>query len=255
MFKVLNGQKRRVISPATVVASIAAHILLLGGAVYAAASDTGPREEVGGIVELPPLPTEPPAPEPVEPAPPPPAPEQPTPPDAPEPVPGEVLQLETPTQAPRVLLPEPPGVVPVDPEDYRRDGKIGDVIGPPTVAPTPPSGNTNPPAGGGDEYILDEGMVEERPSLNRDGLGRTLERYYPAVLRDSRVGGRVVIELIVDENGRVRDNSARVVEASHPAFGDAALRAVERFRFRPAKMGGVPVPVRVTIPINWTVPE
>jgi protein TonB len=255
MFKVLNARKRRVISPTTVAASIAAHVLLLGGAVYAAASDTGPREHVEGIVELPPLPTEPPAPkvEPVEPTPPPPAP-SPAEPDAPAPVTGEVLQLPAPTEAPRVLAPEPPGTPPVDAADYERDGVVGDVKGPPAVDPRPLTGNTNPSPPGPD-FVPDESMVEERPSLNRDGLARTMERFYPSIMRDSRVAGRVVVELIVDVDGRVRPNSATVVEATHPAFGEATLRAVERFRFRPAKMGGVPVPVRVTIPINWTVPN
>ena len=33
MFKVLEGRKRRVMSPGTMAASVAAHLLLLGGAV------------------------------------------------------------------------------------------------------------------------------------------------------------------------------------------------------------------------------
>ncbi|HEX6040258.1 MAG TPA: hypothetical protein VFZ20_19530, partial [Longimicrobium sp.] len=121
MFKVLNGQKRRVISPTTVVASIAAHILLLGGAVYAAAHDPKPVEHVRAEFDLPPLPIEPATPEvqPEEPTPPPPAEEQPVEPDTPEPVPGEVLQLDAPTEAPRVITPEPPGMPPVNEDDYK----------------------------------------------------------------------------------------------------------------------------------------
>jgi protein TonB len=252
MFKVLEGRKRRAMSPATMAASVAAHLLLLGGAVYAAANDTGPGEKLGGIVELPSLPTEPVAPKPVEPPPPPPMPEQPRQPDAPAPVAGARLDLPTPDVVPTTIIDEPPGMPPVDPTVYG-DGPTGDVIGTPPAEPAPPTGNTTPEPG--EEHILDDSMVEERPELNRSGLGRTMERYYPSVLRDSRVAGRVVVELIVNEDGRVREGSARVVDASHPAFGEAALRAVERFRFRPAKMAGVPVPVRVTIPINWTIPE
>jgi protein TonB len=252
MFKVLEGRKRRVFSPATMVASVAAHLLLLGGAVYAAASDTGPRERVDNTFELPPLPTEPPPPPVVEPTPPPPAPAQPSEPDAPAPVPGTRIDLPTPTEAPQTITPEPPGTPPVDPGDFD-DGVTGNVIGTPPATPTPPA--VNPAPGPVEDYVPGEADVEERPVLSRDGLSRTLERYYPSVLANSRVRGRVVVELIVDENGRVRDNSARIVETTHPAFAEATLRAVERFRFRPAKMAGVPVPVRVTIPINWTVPE
>lgn len=256
MFKVLNGQKRRVISPTTVVASIAAHVLLLGGAVYAAANDTRPAgDEIGGILEFPDMPMEPPPPvEPVEPTPPPPTPQAPSEPDAPAPVAGEVLQLDAPTEPPVGIIAEPPGLPPVNEDDFTRDGRIGDYIGTPPAEPTPPTGTPAPPSSA-EEFVVDESMVEKRPELNRDGLARTMERYYPSVMRDSRVAGRVVVEVIVDENGRVREGSARIVETTHPAFGEATLRAVERFRFSPARMGGTPVPVRVTIPINWTVPR
>ena len=251
MFKVLEGRKRRVMSPAAMAASVAAHLLLLGGVVYAAANDTGPVEELGPEIELfPPMPTEPPPV--VETVEPPPAPEQPSAPDDPPPVAGARLDLPTPDVAPVGIADEPPGVQPVDPKDFG-DGPTGDVIGTPPPIPTPPSGNITPkPA---EPYVPDASDVEEQPLLNRDGLARTMERYYPSVLANSRVAGRVVVELIVDENGRVREGSARVMETTHPAFADATLRAVERFRFRPAKMAGVPVPVRVTIPINWTVPQ
>ncbi|HEX2081740.1 MAG TPA: TonB family protein [Longimicrobium sp.] len=250
MFQVVAGErKRRVISPTTIAASVAAHVLLLGGALYAAAGDADPPDEVSTVIDIGPY-DPPPPPAPVEPAPPPPQPDQP---DQPAPTPGETLELPSPTEVPDDIAPEPPGVQPVDPAAYTGDGPIGDVIGPPPPEPTPPTGNPNPPPG--PDYVPGELEVEERPVLNRDGLARALERHYPAVLRDSRVNGRVVIEVIVDEDGRVREGSARVVEASHPAFGEAALRAVDRFRFRPGRMAGVPVPVRVTIPIQWMVPN
>lgn len=252
MFKVLNGQKRRVISPTTIAASIAAHVLLLGGAVYAAAHDTRePTEVVTGEIDVfPELPEV----EPIEPTPPPPAQDQPVEPDAPEPVPGETLQLDAPTEAPTAITPEPPGTPPVDDKAFSGMGPIGDVIGTPPAVPAPPTGPPAAPARAVD-YVLPAEAAEVRPELNRDGLARTMERYYPSIMRDSRVTGRVVVEVIVDENGRVREGSARIVETTHPAFGEATLRAVERFRFRPARMGGTPVPVRVTIPINWTVPR
>jgi protein TonB len=250
MFKVLTGEKkRRVISPATITASIVAHLLLLGGAVYASggeSTDTGETRADTTIIWD--AATEPPPP------PPPPPLEQPTPPaptDDPvaPPVPGETLEIETVTEPPDGIKDEPPGVLPVDSTAYTGRGPIGTVIGPPTrerpVGPPAP-----PPAV--EPFVPTEDMVEVRPVLDRNGLGRALERHYPSVLRDSRVSGRVVVQLIVDENGRPVAGSAQVIEASHPAFEAATLRAVDRFRFRPARMGGTPVPVRVTIPIVWT---
>jgi protein TonB len=251
MFKVLTGEKkRRVISPATLTASIAAHILLLGGLVYASTGQSEPvkvaePDSVLRYVEL-------------EPKAPPPAPAHPiTPPAAAD------DPVKPPVQGPQVLppldkvpdkiVPETPGTTPLTDEDVRPDGNPGDVPGPATGEPTGPTGPTGPTVVA--DYIPDEFAVEVRPVLDRNGLGRALERNYPPVLRDARVSGRVVIELIVDENGRPRPGSARVIDASHPAFADAALRAVDRFRFRPARIGGTAVPVRVTIPIQWTVPN
>lgn len=256
MFKVLSGEKkRRVISPGTITASVAAHLLLVAGFVYAASAEPEPREVVGVEVELPELVEEQ-----KQETPPPPVEEQPTPPplaDEPvqEPVPGETLEVPQVTDVPDVLPPPNPADRPINPDDYSGIGRPGDYIGPPAADPKPPTGEPAPPAGPVEDFIPDETMVERRPELDRNGLGRALERHYPSILRDSRVSGRVVIELIVDANGRPRPGSARVVDASHPAFGEAALRAVDRFRFRPAMMGGTAVPVRVTIPIQWTVPN
>jgi protein TonB len=257
MFKVLSGKKkRRVITPATIIASVAAHLLLLGGLVYAS---TGGSEVVDVVCvedvvdcDLPPLPPlEPPAP------PPPPAPEQPDP-QAPARPDERDEQVETRAQgneeeipetgeAPDGVRPEEPGVVPVDLSRHTGQGRPGNILGPPTGDPRPPAGDG---VGGPRAYPLD--VVEERPVLDRSGMTRALERNYPAVLRDSRVSGRVIIELVVDENGRPVPGSVRVIEASHPAFGEATLRVAERFRFRPAKINNTPVPVVVTIPILWT---
>jgi protein TonB len=252
MFKVLTGEKkRRAITPATITASVAVHLLLLGGLVYASTGDKGPIEVVGPEVVLPPLQTEPtePPPPPEQPTVPQPAAEQP---DT-KPIPGEVLQVEEVTEVPQGIKEELPGVRPVDPKDYDGDGQLGTVIGPPVGPPAGPVGPPTPPAVEPGPYTVD--LVEVRPVLDRNGLSRTLERHYPPVLRQSRVSGRVVIELVVDEEGLPVPGSARVIEASHPAFGEAALRAVDRFRFSPAKIGGTPVPVVVTIPIQWTVPN
>ncbi len=167
---------------------------------------------------------------------------------------GERLELDAPAEVPDGIAPEPPNLRPVDPREFR-DGRSGDVIGTPQLEPLPLTGNTDRPPGTNLDEVLDAAMAERQPVLERTGLARALERYYPPLLRDSRVAGTVLVELVVEANGRVRPGSAEIVDASHPAFGDAALRAVERFRFSPAEVGGVRVPVRVTVPITWAVPR
>lgn len=250
MFQVLSGERRRRrMSPAAFGVSLSAHVALLGGALYAA-GEPAPREVVDRVYELPPLPSEPAVPLPPEAAP--------APPEAPPadnllPVPGTTLQLEAPAEVPRGIDPEPPGVLPVDASHFSGDGPVGDVIGPPPAEAIPPTGNTA--AGPVGDEVIDAALAEVGPELDRRDLARALERYYPATLREARLEGTVLVEMVVEANGRVRPGSVEVVDASHPAFGQAALRAVDRFRFTPARVGGVAVPVRVTIPIAWSVPR
>lgn len=252
MFKILTGErKRRTMSPTTFAASLAAHLLLLGGVLHAAGGEPPPREHVK-IMDIGPVPEEPPAP-PKEIVGPPPPPDAPPPPDNVLPVEGERLELDAPSEVPEGIAPEPPNLRPVHPDELR-DGRPGDVIGTPQLEPLPLTGNPNPPPASNAE-VIDASMAERQPMLQRAGLSRALERYYPPMLRDSRVQGTVLVELVVEANGRVRPGSAEIVEASHPAFGDAALRAVERFRFTPAEVGGMRIPVRVTVPISWSVPR
>jgi protein TonB len=254
MFKVLTGEKkRRVISPATLTASIAAHLVLLGGLVYASTGDGGVIEVVSTEMALPEYkePEQPTPPQVDDPAPPPPPAVE----DQPEEPQAPVAALEIPdvTEVPQVIKPEAPATPPIDPRDFERDGPRGPVITPPPPGGVP--GGTETGQGTqprGSNIVFDEKNVEELPVLEREGLGRTMERYYPSVLRDARISGRVLVEVIVDENGRARPGSARVIESSHPAFEQATLRVIERFRFTPAKVMGTPVPVRVTIPIQWT---
>ena len=251
MFQVLEGRRRRrVISPTTLAASVAAHVLLLGGAVYAAATEPAPREVAGPVYELPPLPQAPPPIERAEDPAPPPPPAQPRDEPAEAPVQGTNVVFEAPHEVPTRLPPPELSGPPVDPRHSPGFGDDADVYGPPTGDDRPATGD--PGGGPAPEFIPGPEDVEELPALDREGLSRALERYYPAALRNAGVPGLVVVEVIVNEDGRVRPGSARIVEASHAAFEGATLRAVERFRFRPGRMAGIAVPVRVTIPIRWT---
>jgi len=140
MFTVVAGRrKRRIWSPTTIAASVAVHVLLVGGAVYGATSAPAPREGVD-IVDLPPLPTEPKPRQPQR-QPPPPAPANPS---APVPTPGATLAVQTPTTVPVDIPPVDPTATPIDPSQVTGIGPVGDVIGPPPEDPTPLTGNTTP---------------------------------------------------------------------------------------------------------------
>lgn len=70
---------------------------------------------------------------------------------------------------------------------------------------------------------------------------------YPEELKLYGEDGEAKIRATIDESGSVAE--AAIVEATHPAFGAAALEAVKDWRFRPAEEDGKPVPQTVVIPI------
>lgn len=247
MFRVLTRKrKRRLSSPRIVALSVGAHLLLLVGVVAsstAAPAEARVQEVVNDEWDI------------AKPAPPPPAPAEPQQPDSPPPpTPGQTLETPSPTAVPDGIEKPDPKEERVPAEHVTGIGPIGDVIGPRPAEPTPPTGTTEQTPGrrfdNGGVYTSD--MVEETPSLANGGeVSRLFERFYPRVLADQGVGGRVMLELIVEADGRVRPGSVRVVSATNPQFSDATMRIVERFRFRPARVGEQAVPVMVTIPIDW----
>jgi TonB family protein len=63
---------------------------------------------------------------------------------------------------------------------------------------------------------------------------------YPPELEEQKIPGEVQLEFTVDETGQVRD--PKVQWASHPAFVETSLRAMEKTRFEPARQGPLPKP-------------
>ena len=73
---------------------------------------------------------------------------------------------------------------------------------------------------------------------------------YPAVARDARVQGVVIVEAIINAEGEIAD--ARVLR-SIPLLNEAALEAVQQWRFTPTLMNGAPQAVVMTVTVNFTL--
>jgi len=249
MFKVVvERRKRSVWSARTVAVSVGAHLLVLAGVVTAAANArTAPRDEP--VVDEWVVPDKPPPPATVKPPPPPP------PVDQPVPVKGQTLQLEAPDKVPDHVLPPNPDDVPVSPDEFSGQGRIGDVIAPPDPGPPqPPTGETRPLPDFRTEETIDAKDADQLPELlSPREAQRMLERVYPHMLRDAGVTGHTTVLLVIDREGKVEPGSVTVQETSHDAFREAAVRAAERFRFRPAKLRGQPIAVSIAIPIDWQI--
>jgi TonB family protein len=86
--------------------------------------------------------------------------------------------------------------------------------------------------------------VDVRPVSTRE-----VEPNYPIGLA-SIMTGKAVVVFTVRKDGRVAD--AAVVEADDTLFGEAAVSAVRKWRFRPAEVKGVPVDCRMTLPFVFS---
>ncbi len=64
---------------------------------------------------------------------------------------------------------------------------------------------------------------------------------YPPIARDRRVGGKVVVLVLVDENGRAAEARLQHGIEGQAAVNDAVLSAVRNAKFRAATKDGVPV--------------
>jgi TonB family protein len=73
---------------------------------------------------------------------------------------------------------------------------------------------------------------------------------YPAVALNARVQGVVIVEAVIGEEGRV--NAVRVLR-SIPLLNQAALDAVRQWEFTPTLLNGAPIPVVMTMTVNFTL--
>jgi TonB family protein len=71
---------------------------------------------------------------------------------------------------------------------------------------------------------------------------------YPPIAREAGVAGVVIIEVRIGTDGRVEDG--RVLK-SIPLLDEAALDAVKQWQFEPTLMNGAPVPLMMTVTINF----
>ena len=243
-----NGQrrKRRPWNPVTAGISVGAHLLILGGVIFATTPKpevAPPPEEDFPIFEIPQakpdLKPEPPE-------------VRRVPASVPTPAAPANPALVPPREIPSSITPEPEGVEPVDPGAPITSGDPN-APGDPNARPSGEDpGATAQPGNAGPTEPYGVEAVHVGPSLeNMREVQRTLQRLYPQPLRDSGVTGTVVLRFVIGTDGRVEPSTVQVVSTTHPAFGDAAIEAAKKLRFEPAKVNGKSVRVLTSMPIRW----
>jgi TonB family protein len=74
---------------------------------------------------------------------------------------------------------------------------------------------------------------------------------YPQHLSDAGIGGQTTLEARIGSDGSIV--GVTVVDATDPAFGDAAATAVRQWQFTPTQLGGVPVETRMKVAVSFVI--
>jgi len=73
---------------------------------------------------------------------------------------------------------------------------------------------------------------------------------YPALARQARIQGTVLLHAIIDKDGQV---AKLEVVSGHPLLVQSALDAVKQWRYKPTQLNGDPVEVDTTIQVTFTM--
>ena len=242
MFELFSGDRLRTPrrSSVPVLISTAAHgivlaVLLAIPILYATTELPDVPDMLAFVVSAAPPPPPPP---------PPPAPAAPSKPKVVKPVPT-VSPEAAPVEPPREIVEEmhidseseegvPGGV-----EGGIPGGVVGGVVGGIIDLPPPPP----PPA-------APQSPVRVGGELKAPALLERVEPEYPLIAVRARVQGVVILEAVVDRQGRVEE--LRVLR-SIPLLDDAALAAVRQWRYSPLLLNGKPERFVLTVTVSFNL--
>jgi TonB family protein len=145
---------------------------------------------------------------------------------------------------PRIAAPELPDVTPIAPPDFGagapppvRDWLKGSLVSPLLAEGT-----------GADVFSASDPYVTELPAILVAG-----RPVFPEPLRAAGLSGRLMVEAIVDTTGRAEPASIVVTRTAHAGFNRAAIAFVQGALFRPGRVNGKAVRVRVRIPVDFVL--
>lgn len=73
---------------------------------------------------------------------------------------------------------------------------------------------------------------------------------YPDELRRQGIEGQVELQVGIDEEGNV--GGVRILKSLHPYLDNSAVQALKQWKYEPVLRNGAPVPVVVTMTVNFT---
>ena len=219
----------------TLPVSIAIHVVVLLAVIVIPLLSSEQLPEPTSVVKA--FFVEPAAAPPPPPPPPPPAAKAPvTPKTAPTPPPITDNKFTAPIDTPDTVKPQEgidlgvEGGVPGGVEGGVPGGVVGGVVGGLPDAPPPP------------QAVRVGGQIKEPKKL------KSVNPNYPDIAKQARVQGVVILECTISPQGKVMD--VKILRGI-PLLNEAAVEAVKQWVYSPTLLNGVPVPVIMTVTVNF----
>jgi len=81
-------------------------------------------------------------------------------------------------------------------------------------------------------------------------LIRRVQPEYPALAKQARIQGTVVLRAVINREGAIQDLQ---VISGHPLLVQAAINAVRQWRYRPYYLNDQPVEVETQVMVNFSL--
>jgi TonB family protein len=123
--------------------------------------------------------------------------------------------------------------------------------GPPAPGtPPPPPPPATPPCDRSEFLAAGRAPVRVGGNVRAPAKVTDVRPVYPVEAQSAKIQGVVIIEAVIGEDGRVAQGC---VLRSIPLLDVAALDAVKQWEFTPTLLNGAPVPVIMTVTVNFTL--
>jgi periplasmic protein TonB len=156
---------------------------------------------------------------------------------APRVIPKHIAEIKDLPNAPQTVAGAPGGVIGGVPGG-QLGGVLGGILGDLGHAVPPPPPKAAVPHG---PYLV--GGKVQAPRILRE-----VQPVYPALAREARIQGTVVMDSVIDANGNV--TQLKLV-SGHPLLVTAAFNAVQQWKYEPTRLNGVPVAVEMHVTVRF----
>ena len=81
-------------------------------------------------------------------------------------------------------------------------------------------------------------------------LIREVQPAYPVLAKETKTQGMVVLDCVIDERGNVTQMK---VVSGHPLLVQAAVNAVQQWKYQPTLLNGEPVAVEMKVTVTFSM--